>query len=63
MSPGNEPSKICHSGKDGRGLRHFYTPPFSTPKIRDTHHIFPFSRFKRKYKVKLVEKRAFREIQ
>lgn len=24
---------------------------------------FPFSRFKRKYKVKLVEKRAFREIQ
>lgn len=40
-------------------------PPHSPqfPEIRGAHHIFPFPRFKRKYKVKLVEKRAYREIQ
>lgn len=67
MSPENEPSKICHCGKDRGGVGGWvetlpYSPP-QPPEIRDAHHIFPFPRFKRKYKVKLVEKRAYREIQ
>lgn len=59
MSPGNEPSKPPH----WEGWATEARPLPQLAEIGKAQRAFPFSRFKRKYKVKLVEKRAFRELQ